>query len=93
MLLLLHFWHRVVELMARLQILLRLPAHMKYTANRNIYIVPSSVAQGNSDYHKKETIVAHFHSASVPVLDDRPPPILAVCMIFMLRCQPHIHNI
>jgi len=31
MLLLLHFWHRVSELMARLQILLRLPSHMKHT--------------------------------------------------------------
>lgn len=79
--------------MARLQILFRLLAHMKYTANRNIYIVFSSVAQGNSDYHKKETIVAHFHSVSMPVLVDSPSLILAVCLIFMLRCQPHIHNI
>lgn len=93
MLLLLHFWHRVSELMARLQILLRLLAHMKYTANRNIYIVSSSVAQGNSVSRKKETIVAHFHPVSMSVLDDSPPPIFAICVIFMLRCQPHIRNI
>lgn len=79
--------------MAWLQILLRLITRTKHTANRNIYIVSSSIAQGNSDYHKKATIVAHFYSVSMHVLGDSPPPILAICVIFMLKCQPHIHNI
>lgn len=32
-------------------------------------------------------------SVSMPVLDDSPPSVLAVCTIFKLKCQPHIHNI
>lgn len=72
--------------MAWLQILFRLLTHMKHTANRNIYVVSSSIAQGISDYHKKATIVAHFYRVSMPVLGDSPPPFLAVHMIFMLKC-------
>lgn len=58
--LLLHLWHGVSALMARIQVLLRLVTCTKCTANRNICTGSSSVAQGNRGYHKKETSGAHF---------------------------------
>lgn len=92
MLLLLHLWHGVSALMARIQVFLRLLACTKCTANRNICTVSSSVAQGNRGYHKKETSGAHFFAVFL-CLDDSSPCILAAHVIFMVRCLAYIHNI